>query len=152
MQQAAELFGAPLTAADKDAYVAEMTAAAELVGVPPGMAPASVAGLQDYLEQVRPALALTPAAAESTAYLLDLPGLDEDTAGLWHDVGQAAVASLPEWAARMYGLDPVEPVTDQRREEVRQLLGVLDVLYLGEPGVLEARQRIELRMRQARHA
>jgi hypothetical protein len=24
---------------------------------------------------------------------------------------------------------------------------VLDVLYLGEPGVLEARQRIELRMR-----
>jgi uncharacterized protein (DUF2236 family) len=149
---AAELFGAPLTAADKDAYVAEMTAAAELVGVPPGRAPSSAAGLRDYLEQMRPVLALTPAAAESTAYLLDLPGLDEDMAGLWHDVGQAAVASLPEWAARMYGLVPAGPVSGQRREEVRQLLGVLDALYLGEPGVLEARQRIELRTRQARHA
>jgi len=149
---AAELFGAPLTAADKDAYVAEMTAAAELVGVPPGRAPSSVAGLRDYLAQVRPVLALTPAAAESTAYLLDLPGLDEDMAGLWHDVGQAAVASLPEWAAAMYGLAPAGPVSGQRREEVRQLLGVLDALYIGEPGVLEARQRIELRARQARHA
>jgi uncharacterized protein (DUF2236 family) len=149
---AAELFGAPLTAADKDAYVAEMTAAAELVGVPPGRAPSSVAGLADYLTQVRPVLALTPAAAESTAYLLDLPGLDDDTAELWRDVGAAAVASLPDWAARMYGREPAEPVSGQRREEVRQLLGVLDVLYLGEPGVLEARQRIELRTRQARHA
>jgi hypothetical protein len=33
------------------------------------------------------------------------------------------------------------------RTEVRQVLGVLDALYLGEPGVLEARQRLTLRMR-----
>jgi uncharacterized protein (DUF2236 family) len=148
----AELFGVPPTPAEKDAYVAEMTAAAELVGVPAGRAPSTFAGLQDYLSAVRPVLALTPAAAESTAYLLDLPGLDEDTGGLWHDIGEAAVSSLPEWAARMYGLVPAGPVTEQRRDEVRQLLGVLDALYLGEPGVLEARQRIELRTRQARHA
>jgi hypothetical protein len=99
---------------------------------------------------VRPVLALTPAAAQSTGYLLDLPGLDEDVAGLWRDLGDAAVASLPEWAACLYGLVPRDPVTAQRRAEVRQVLGVLDALYLGEPGVLEARQRIELRMRQAR--
>jgi hypothetical protein len=38
------------------------------------------------------------------------------------------------------------------REEVRQVLGVLDALYLGEPGVLEARQRLTLRMRAAEQA
>jgi uncharacterized protein (DUF2236 family) len=147
---AADLFGAPLSAADRDGYVAEMTVAAELVGVPAGRAPCTVAGLADYLCAVRPVLALTPAAAESTGHLLNLPGLDEDVAGLWGDIGDAAVASLPEWAACLYGLVPQDPVTGQRRTEVRQVLGVLDALYLGEPGVLEARQRIELRMRQAR--
>ena len=149
---AADIFGAPLTAADKNDYVAEMTVAAELVGVPPGRAPATAGELADYLRAVRPVLALTPAAAESTRYLLDLPGLDEDGAGMWHDIGDAAVASLPEWAACLYGLVPRDPVTEQRRGEVRQMLGVLDALYVGEPGVLEARQRIELRMRQARRA
>lgn len=147
---AADLFGTPLSAADKDSYVAEMTVAAELVGVPEGRAPASIAELDDYLRAVRPVLALSPAAAESTQYLLNLPGLDDDTADMWRDLGDAAIASLPEWAACMYGLVPQDPVTAQRRDEVRQLLGVFDVLYLGEPGVLEARQRIELRMRQAR--
>jgi uncharacterized protein (DUF2236 family) len=147
---AADMFGAPLTAADKDDYVAEMTVAAELVGVPAGRAPSTAAELEGYLSAVRPVLALTPAAAQSTGYLLDLPGLDDDVAGLWRDLGRAAVASLPEWAACLYGLVPQEPVTEQRRAEVRQVLGVLDALYLGEPGVLEARQRIELRMRRAR--
>jgi uncharacterized protein (DUF2236 family) len=146
----ADLFGGPLSDADKDRYVAEMTAAAELVGIPPGRAPATVAELDDYISAVRPVLTLSPAAAESTRYLLDLPWLDEDTGGLWRDVGDAAVATLPEWAARLYGLGPREPVTERRRAEVRQLLGVLDALYLGEPGVVEARQRLELRMRQAR--
>ncbi len=146
----ADLFGTPLDDGDKDRYVAEMTVAAELVGLPAGRAPSTAAGLDAYIRAVRPVLALTPAASESTGYLLDLPGLDEEMGGLWRDVGDAAVASLPEWAACMYGLVPTEPVTGQRREEVRQLLGVLDTLYLGEPGVLEARQRLELRARQAR--
>jgi hypothetical protein len=39
-----------------------------------------------------------------------------------------------------------------RRTEIRQALGVLDAVYLGEPGVLEARQRIMLRARAARPA
>ena len=44
------------------------------------------------------------------------------------------------------------PLTDARRTEIRQALGVLDAVYLGEPGVLEARQRITLRMRAAQRA
>jgi uncharacterized protein (DUF2236 family) len=144
---AADLFGTPPAAADKDRYVAEMTAAAELIGVPPGHTPSTVAELDAYLTAVRPELRLTPAAAESTAYLLELPALDENLAGIWRQFADAAVASLPRWAKDLYGFDAAPEVD---RAEVRQVLGVFDALYLGEPGVLEARQRIEVRMRARR--
>jgi hypothetical protein len=36
--------------------------------------------------------------------------------------------------------------------EIRQSLGVLDAMFLSEPGVLEARQGITLRIRTARSA
>jgi uncharacterized protein (DUF2236 family) len=149
--QAAALFGTPLQAEDADRYVAEMTAAAELVGVPPGLTPSSVRELGDYLASVRPELRATPAARESMAYLLDLQGMEEDVAELWQDVRYAAIAALPDWAREMYGYD-VPPLTAARREEIRQVLGVLDAVFLGEPGVLEARQRIVSRMRAGARA
>ncbi len=68
---ASALFGAPLTDADADAYVGEMTVAAELLGVPHEMVPASVAALERYIAGVRPHLRRTAAAAESMGYLLD---------------------------------------------------------------------------------
>jgi uncharacterized protein (DUF2236 family) len=142
----AGLFGTPVSAADADTYVAEMTAAAELVGIPAGRAPATAAELGAYMAAVRPELALSPAAAESTPYLLDPPGIGQDLGDIWRQLGDAAIASLPGWASGLYGFTSVPPAD---RTEVRQVLGVLDVLYLGEPGVLEARQRIELRMRAA---
>ena len=43
-------------------------------------------------------------------------------------------------------------MTPGRRTEIRQSLGVLDAMFLGQPGVLAARQRITLRMRKARPA
>jgi hypothetical protein len=43
-------------------------------------------------------------------------------------------------------------MTPARRAEIRQALGVLDAVFLAEPGVLEARQRITLRMRAAARA
>ncbi len=149
---AAQLFGTPLTAADADRYVAEMVAAARLVGVPADMVPASVAGLERYLESVRPILRATPAARESMAYLLDPPGLDPDVAEIWQDSREGTIASLPDWARDMYGYSVAGPLTDARRTEIRQALGVLDTVFLGEPGVLEARQRLALRMRAARVA
>jgi hypothetical protein len=51
----------------------------------------------------------------------------------------------------MYGYH-APPPSSGRRMEIRQSLGVLDAMFLGEPGVLEARQRISLRMRTARSA
>ncbi|MBV9858094.1 MAG: DUF2236 domain-containing protein [Streptosporangiaceae bacterium] len=147
---AAGLFGTPLPPADRDRYVAEMVAAAELVGVPAGMAPSTVTELEAYLAAVRPSLRCTPAASESMNYLLDPPGLGEDVADIWRDIRDAAVSALPDWAIAMYGYDAPAPLTAERRTEIRQALGVLDTVFLGEPGVLEARQRIEARRIEAR--
>jgi uncharacterized protein (DUF2236 family) len=148
---AAEVFGTPLSPQDSDGYVAEMVAAAELVGVPAAEVPASMSDLETYLAASRPGLRCTPAAAESMAYLLDPPGLDEDVAEIWADIRDGVIAALPSWARDMYGY-AVAPLTPARRTEIRQALGVLDAVFLGEPGVLEARQRITLRMRAARQA
>jgi uncharacterized protein (DUF2236 family) len=144
--------GTPLAAADADRYVAEMVVAAELVGVPAAQVPASVAELASYIAAVRPELRCTPAASESMAYLLDPPGLDEDLAEIWQDVRDAAVGTLPDWAREMYGYPAPPALTPERRTEIRQALGVLDAVFLSEPGVLEARQRLALRMRTARTA
>jgi uncharacterized protein (DUF2236 family) len=151
---AGQAFGAALSADDCDRYVAEMMVAAELVGVPPLLIPASVAELDRYVASVRPELRCTPAARESMAYLLDPPGLDQELAGFWQDVRDGAIAVLPEWAREMYGYAAPQPppLAPGRRTEIQQSLGVLDALFLSEPGVLEARQRITLRMRAARSA
>ena len=151
---AGQAFGTPLSAEDCDRYVAEMMVAAELVGVPRPLIPASVAELDRYVASVRPELRCTPAARESMAYLLDPPGLDQELAGFWQDVRDGAIAVLPEWAREMYGYAAPQPppLAPGRRTEIRQSLGVLDALFLSEPGVLEARQRITLRMRAARSA
>ncbi len=148
---AAGMFGMPLSAPDADRYVAEMVAAAELVGVPAGQVPGSLSDLESYLTASRSELRSTPAAAESMAYLLDPPGLDEDIAEIWADIREGVVAALPSWARDMYDYPPA-PLTPARQTEIRQALGVLDAVFLGEPGMLEARQRITLRMRAARQA
>jgi len=146
---ASTLFGTPLEDADADSYVGEMRIAAELLGVPREIIPGSTAALDRYLTDVRPALRRTPAAAESMGYLLDPPGLDEDIAELWQDIRDATIIALPGWAREMYGYPEPAPLTAERRTEIRQALGVLDAVFIGEPGVLEARQRLVLRMRSA---
>jgi uncharacterized protein (DUF2236 family) len=148
---ASQAFGTPVPAGDSDRYVAEMVAAAELVGVPRALVPATVADLERYVASVRPGLCCTPAARESMAYLLGPPGLDDEVAGFWHDVCDAGIAVLPDWAREMYGYH-APPLSPGRWMEIRQSLGVLDAMFLGEPGVLEVRQRITLRMRTARSA
>jgi uncharacterized protein (DUF2236 family) len=147
---AGSLVGTALSAADSDRYVAEMVTAAELTGVPRHLVPSSVPALDLYIASVRPTLRCTPAAAESMAYLLDPPGLDEEVAEIWQDVRDAAIAVLPRWARQMHGFAAPPPLTSGRRTEIRQSLGVLDAMFLGQPGVLEARQRITLRMRGGR--
>jgi uncharacterized protein (DUF2236 family) len=149
---AGRLYGTQLTAAEAGSYVREMQVSAELLGVPGDMLPADVRGLEEYVESVLPELVNTPASAESITYLLDPPGMDEDIAELWQEVREAVVAALPRWALELYGYPAPEPLTPERRTEIRQTLGLLDAVFLGEPGVLEARQRIALRQRHFEQA
>ena len=95
----------------RPATSAEMAVAAELLGVPREIIPASVAALDGTSPDVRPELRCTPAAAESMGYLLDPPGLDEEIAELWQDIRDAAVAALPGWAREMYGYPAPPPLT-----------------------------------------
>jgi uncharacterized protein (DUF2236 family) len=157
---AAAEYGLALTRAEQDQYAAEMTAAAELVGVPAasfadGGTPASVAELDAYFTAVRPSLTASPQAADTAAYLLAIPDIEPELADIGEVIAAASVASLPGWARAMYGFGdggPAPGSVPPDREEVRQVLGVLDAVYLGEPGVLEARQRLTLRMRAAEQA
>ena len=157
---AAARYGAALTPAERDQYVAEMTAVAELIGVPAagfadGGAPASTAELDAYFEAVRPSLATSSSTADTSEYLLGMPDIEPELADVWEVVAAAAVTSLPGWARAMYGFGdggPAPGSVPPDRAEVRQVLGVLDAVFLGEPGVLEARQRLTLRMRAAEQA
>ena len=139
-------YGRGLDSAAADRYVWEMVRFAELVGVPPKDVPASVAALEEYIESVG-LLQATPAARDSIAIVLDPPGLDEDVRELWRELGHVAAGTLPAWARSMYGFE--EPAAESmEREPVRQLIGALDIAFESIPGVMEARERIELRMRQ----
>jgi uncharacterized protein (DUF2236 family) len=159
---AAARYGTALTPAEQDQYVAEMTAVAELIGVPAvgfaeGGAPASVAELDAYFAAVRPSLATSKSTEDTASYLIGMPDVEPELADAWRVLAAAAATSLPGWVQDMYGFGAASaggtgPGPDPRpleREEVRQVLGVLDAVYLGEPGVLEARQRLTLRMRAA---
>jgi uncharacterized protein (DUF2236 family) len=119
---------------------------AELVGVPANKVPTSVEALEEYIESVD-LLQATPAARDSIGIVLDPPGLDDDMRELWRELGHVAAGTLPPWARSMYGFG--EPAAESmEREPVRQLLGALDIAFESLPGVMEARERIELRMRQ----
>ena len=139
-------YGRSLDDGAADRYVAEMVRFAEIVGVPAEDVPATVAALRGYIESVKLRQA-TAAAREAIAIVLDPPDLGADLRDLWHDLAQVAVGTLPDWAREMYGFD-APPAELMEREPVRQLLGALDFAFESIPGVLEARQRIELRTRR----
>ena len=138
-------YGRALDPVDADRYVAQMVRFAEIVGVPREDVPATVASLRAYIDSVELRRA-TPAAQDAMAVVMDPPGLDDDMRDLWHDLAQVAVGTLPDWAREMYGF-ALPPPELMERESVRQLLGALDLAFESLPGVLEARERIELRTR-----
>ena len=141
----AERYGRRLESGDADRYVGEMVPFAAIVGVPEELVPRSVRELTGYLSSVG-LLQATPAARDAIGFVLDPPDLDPDMRETWRDLGQVAIGTLPEWARSLYGF-PAPPPDALERVAVRQLVGVLDLSFESLPGVLEARQRIELRMR-----
>jgi uncharacterized protein (DUF2236 family) len=138
-------YGRGLEASEADRYVAEMVQFAEIVGVPAERVPTTVRELTEYIESVDLRQA-TPAARDAIGVVLDPPGLSDDVRELWHDLGQVAIGTLPGWARTMYGFAQ-PPLDVMEREPVRQLIGALDIAFESLPGVIEARERIDLRMR-----
>jgi uncharacterized protein (DUF2236 family) len=77
--------------------------------------PGSAAEVAAYYDEIQPALAMTRDAAEALVFLLAPPmpyGLGYTPArGIYLGVATLAMALLPTWARRRYGL-PGLPITD----------------------------------------
>jgi uncharacterized protein (DUF2236 family) len=101
--------GLPLSDRDADAYVLEQMAAARLVGVPEELVPRTVADLDAYFEQIRPSLALTPAASDGVRRLFvpPMPGWVQvltPARPAWGTFVSLGFATLPAWARQMYSM------------------------------------------------
>jgi uncharacterized protein (DUF2236 family) len=96
----------PFSAADLDAFVAEQRTSAELIGLDRAAAPASMADLAAYYEEIRPRLYACDEARQALRLTLRPPVPDGNRVlklGL-PPVSALAVATLPRWARRMYSL------------------------------------------------
>ncbi|GGK69130.1 hypothetical protein Ppa06_27470 [Planomonospora parontospora subsp. parontospora] len=106
--------GLALSDRQADRYLAEQRRSAGYVGLHAEDVPGSLAELDDYLAGVRPALKVTPEAAETVRFLLwpRLPaGLRMLNPGkpAYFPFGALCYHSLPGWARRMYGVLPEVP-------------------------------------------
>jgi uncharacterized protein (DUF2236 family) len=97
--------GLPFSAAELDTFVDEQRAMAELVGVDRAAAPASMALLDAYIEQMRPRLYACDEAKQALRLSFRPPVPDGIRAlRLGVPVASAfAFASLPRWARDLYG-------------------------------------------------
>ena len=105
--------GVPLTDGEADAFVAEWRRAAEVVGLDPAIVPGTVAEMRDYIEAERPGLRFVPEASHPLRQSLRTP-LPRALIPLRPAVPALtvlAIATLPRWARRLYGL-PATPVGD----------------------------------------
>ncbi|SEK22882.1 Uncharacterized conserved protein, DUF2236 family [Blastococcus sp. DSM 46786] len=101
--------GVALSDAEADRYVDEQVAFAHLVGVPLETVPRSVAELDAYFEDIRPALAATPAALKGMRdlFLPPMPGWLQvltPARPVWGGLAGLCFALLPPWARQLYSL------------------------------------------------
>jgi uncharacterized protein (DUF2236 family) len=105
--------GVHVTPAELDAFVDEQRRSAAVVGLDPALAPASMADLDEYYEQMRPRLRASTEARHALR-LSFTPRLPPGLIPLRLIVPPLNVlgyASLPRWARRMYGT-PAIGLTD----------------------------------------
>jgi uncharacterized protein (DUF2236 family) len=132
-----------LSRADADRYVAEMARVAELVELPPAMAPRSMGQLRDYLASVT-GLAVTPAARDGLRTVL-APPMPAMLRPAWVIPATAAIAILPGYARRMYRIPWFPPATIPVRAGVFGLSRVLIKVRPRHPMVQAARERVQPR-------
>lgn len=105
--------GMRVSAADLDAFVDEQRRRAELIGFDPAAAPASMAELDAYYEQIRPGLYACDEARQALRLLFrpPVPAGNRALKVAMPPVNALAFATLPGWARQMYGR-PGGPLTE----------------------------------------
>ncbi|MCG5212384.1 oxygenase MpaB family protein [Streptosporangium sp. KLBMP 9127] len=98
---------------EADRFVAEWRRAAEVVGLRPADVPGSAGELRDYIEGERPGLYFVPEAAHPMrlAFTAPLPSRLAPLRPVLPALTMLALATMPRWARRMYGL-PATPLSD----------------------------------------
>jgi len=132
-------YGGWVSDADADRYVGEMVRSAELVGLAAEDVPHTLDELREYLQSVK-CLQLTPAAKEGMKYVLS-PPMPLPARPLWALPATAAVAILPRWARRMYGLKWFGPANPAMRLSTFGLFRTMKLLLPPPPPVREAYER-----------
>jgi uncharacterized protein (DUF2236 family) len=103
----------PFSTGDLDAFVDEQRTSAELIGVDRAAAPASMAELDAYYQEIRPRLYACDEARQALRLTFHPPVPDGNRVlklGL-PPVSALAFSTLPRWARRMYGR-PSGPLSD----------------------------------------
>jgi uncharacterized protein (DUF2236 family) len=136
-----------LSAEEADRYVKEMVTAAELIGIPPAMAPSNVGELKDFID--RRDLMVTPDGRNAMRFVLlppvPLPGgrIPEVPGGrllmvpgraVWTTFATATIAILPTRIRRMYRL-PWVPLTPPLRASIFGLTRTIRRLFPPPPEV-----------------
>lgn len=142
--------GGTLGDGDADRYYFEQRSAAALVGLDPQTVPGSRAEMAAYFRQVRPELALTPAARRTAMFVLVPPmpawvRLATPAQPAWLGLGMTAMGLLPRWARRLYGL-PGLPTTDLgavvAARAIRTTVKAVPTRYREGPHLVDARRRL----------
>jgi uncharacterized protein (DUF2236 family) len=105
--------GVPLTAEEADRFVDEQRLSAEVVGLDPAIVPATVAEMKAYYDEMRTRVWACKEARDGLKRLFH-PAVPRQLLPLKlaaPAIATLAVATLPRWARRMYGL-PGLPTAD----------------------------------------
>lgn len=142
--------GGTLAPGDADRYVAEMRAAATLVGLDPDTVPATEAEIGDYYREVQPELHVTEVARRNALWSLAPPmpawvALVTPARPSWAGLITLSAALLPRWARRLYGLPgwvTTDATASLAARTVRQSLLLLPPSWTDSPSRRAARERL----------
>jgi uncharacterized protein (DUF2236 family) len=100
-------YGGRLSDEQQDAYLAEQVRAAELMGLPSEVVPASRAAYRDFFAYMRPRLCVSAASRDAIELVVDPPLIREllPHQGSLRTMANAAVAITPRHLRRMAGIE-----------------------------------------------
>jgi uncharacterized protein (DUF2236 family) len=135
--------GDHLSAREEDLYFEENVRAAELMGIPAGIVPASAQAMHDYFESVAPRLCVSDSARDAIDFVVNPPRTAELLPYLvpLRVLSRAAVAITPSHMRRMAGLGASAPGNAASWLAVRAAAAALELPLARElPGLVIGRR------------